>query len=75
MKTNNVLCDACGADITSTFNNVDYRLELRVERLPLRGDSCTDMYIVPPLDRDYHFCSKSCLTKWVVVGGKNNDVV
>lgn len=65
MKTVTILCDGCGSDITTTGNSVDYRLALLNERLPLRGNMCTDMMIYPPIKQDAYFCGVGCLKTWL----------
>lgn len=65
MEHHKVTCDHCGADLTSTGNSVDYRLVLDSERIPLRGSTCTDMMIYPPIDRAAHFCGTACLFRWL----------
>lgn len=66
MKTVELTCDGCGADIAYTGNAVGYRLALNVERLPVRsnGDAVTMMGVYPPLEADCHFCGLACLDAW-----------
>jgi hypothetical protein len=64
MKTTNVTCDGCGADLTTTGNCEDYRLGLIVESIPSRGGAVTAMAAYPPLERDAHFCGIRCLDHW-----------
>lgn len=60
-----ITCDGCGNDLTSTGNSIDYRLLLANERLPIRGTTCTDMMIYPPIEGDAHFCGLWCLHTWL----------
>lgn len=65
MKTVQVICDGCGADLTTRSNSVDYRLVLTSEDKPGRGfGAYTDMMIYPPLERAHHFCGLTCLDHW-----------
>lgn len=74
MRDDTIKCDHCGHDITSTGNSVDYRLHLEVQEKPHHGCTITDMYILPPLDRDYDFCGMNCLTKWIESKPKHNPI-
>lgn len=65
MSNKKITCDNCGADLTDTGNSVDYRLVLDNQRLPLRGDTCTDMMIHPPIKKAAHFCGTMCAFKWL----------
>lgn len=65
MKTEEVTCDGCGADLTTRTNSVDYRLVLASESKPGRGAGFyTDMMKYPPVKRTHHFCTLSCLDHW-----------
>ncbi|WP_027578518.1 hypothetical protein [Bradyrhizobium sp. Ai1a-2] len=64
MKTIEIKCDGCGADITSTGNCFDYRLALVVETRAVQGPSVTAMAVSLPLDRDHHYCGINCLDQW-----------
>ena len=64
-KTVQITCDACGHDLTTTSNTVDYRLVLGVENKPGYGTGAyTDMMISPPIDRTFYFCGIQCLDHW-----------
>lgn len=65
MRNIQVLCDGCQRDITETGNSVDYRLLLIADRLPISGNTVTDMMIYPPIKRDHHFCGLDCLKDWI----------
>lgn len=64
MKTVEIKCDGCGADLTSTGNCVDYRLSLENENIPTRGGFVTSMGAYPAIDRNCHFCDLRCLDLW-----------
>lgn len=61
-----VTCDACGRDLTSTGNNIDWRLALVPQRIPSRGGIVTDMMIPPAIEETAHFCEIACLEAWFV---------
>lgn len=70
-KDTKVICDACGYDLTTTGNAVDYRLVLGNEsKTPwfiaegISGGILTDMAIPPLVERAYYFCGMPCLAKW-----------
>ena len=65
-KTTKILCDTCGADITSTGNSVDWRIALINQHIPSRGGMVTDMWITPQLKDDVYFCNAGCLRAWIV---------
>lgn len=65
-RSTEVRCDACGHDLTTRSNSVDYRLVLDYESKPGYGSGVyTDMMIYPPIDREHHFCSMGCLARWI----------
>jgi hypothetical protein len=64
MKTVEIRCDGCGADLKYTGNCVDYRLALTNENIPSRGGFVMAMGISPALNRDCHFCGLTCLDTW-----------
>jgi hypothetical protein len=64
VKDNTITCDGCGADLTTSGNSIDFRLELKTARIPSGGGAVTDMLVEPELTQDYHFCRLSCLDKW-----------
>ena len=64
MKTLEIKCDACEADLTSTGNSIDWRLTLTPEQKPSRGGFVTDMMIYPAVEREHHFCGLPCLDYW-----------
>lgn len=63
-KTVEITCDACGNDLTSSANCVDYRLALVNERIPSAGGFVTAMCAYPAIERDVHFCNVNCLREW-----------
>lgn len=65
-KDGKVTCDACGHNLTTTGNWIDYRLALMNEPKPTQdGVALTEVHIAPIIERDYHFCGVPCLAKWV----------
>ena len=72
MRVNQVNCDGCELDITTTGNYEDWRLVLDCEPKTLwfiaegkQGGAVTDMALSPPVDRAYHFCGIGCLVHWL----------
>jgi hypothetical protein len=63
MKTE-CTCDACGKDLTTTGNCVDYRLIVGSENIPTVGGFVTAMGKYPPTDRTYYFCGLYCMDVW-----------
>lgn len=71
-ETSQVVCDACGNDLTYTGNSEDYYLVLSsASKLPWylregeRGGFVTDMAIAPPMAKTGHFCGHKCLEDWI----------
>ena len=64
-KTEKIICDQCGADLTSTGNSVDWRISVRSEQIPPRVGTVTYVVITPSLDQDAYFCNAECLVDWV----------
>jgi hypothetical protein len=62
---NIVACDECKNDISETYNSIDWRIYLGSERIPSREGVVTDMYIPPVFKNNLHFCSFSCLKKYI----------
>lgn len=69
-----VLCDGCGADLTTTGNSEDWRLALVSQaKMPwyiaegMRSGAVTDLAIAQPIQGDKHFCGLRCLRSWLVV--------
>lgn len=65
MKKVEVFCDNCGSDLTWTSNCEGWRLALINDPIPNKGGLVTSMNVYPHLDKNCHFCSTSCLQKWV----------
>ena len=62
MRDVKVTCDACGRDITSTWNCEGYRLVLRTESKSGCDDGIVTAMACPPeISRSYHFCGLHCL--------------
>lgn len=73
-----VICDGCGADISTTGNMEDFRLSLHTYSPPpwfsrepgRRGGALTCMAIRPAIDAEKHFCNTlECLRAWL--GGED----
>ena len=62
-----ITCDGCQKDITATGNCVDYRIAMKVERLPTKSGTgfVTAMMIYPPLKNDAYFCGINCVRIWM----------
>lgn len=59
-------CDNCNSDLTSTTNQIDYRLKLMDERIPSQNGMVTLMAMYPTLkDGSKHFCGLGCLKVWI----------
>jgi hypothetical protein len=68
MKKCEITCDSCKRNISFTGNSIDYRLALINEKIPSRGGAVSDMYMLPLIEDNAHFCGLGCLKKWI-----NND--
>jgi hypothetical protein len=71
MRTTEIKCDQCGADVTYTSNFVDYRIVLGSEgkshlREGKSGGVLTDVNIPDPFPKAHHFCNEECLAVWVI---------
>lgn len=64
MKTVEIKCDACGADLLYTGNCVGYRLVVQAENKSTHGGFVTSAMAYPAVDRPHHFCGLECLDKW-----------
>lgn len=62
---NKVTCDACEADLTTTTNCVDYRLEL--SNVPIRphDGAVTLANVYPHIEKNAAFCGLGCLSNWL----------
>ena len=60
-----ISCDGCGDDLTSTGNEVDYRLALESQRLPIHSNLVTQMGAYPAIKKNAYFCDLRCLRKWI----------
>lgn len=65
MERIDITCDACGRDLTTSGNSINYRLALRSENIPSSGPVVTDMMVYPAIERDAHFCRVECLREWL----------
>jgi hypothetical protein len=64
MQKTEVVCDACGRDLTTTSNCEDWRIALINQSIPPMPGIVTSMMIYPKLESDFHFCCWKCLKKW-----------
>lgn len=71
MKSRQITCDACGADLTYTGNCEDYYLVVSsASKAPWyskdggRGGFVTAMAKYPPVEREHDFCGLKCLDLW-----------
>jgi len=65
MKTERVICDNCGKDITETGAMPAYRLRLTAEQLEHNTKFVHAVLIYPPLPADLYFCNLQCLATWI----------
>ena len=71
MKTIEIMCDECGRDLTEIVGGVEYRLVWDSKKMDDKGFDIDEvkhfMTSVPFASREteHHFCSKSCLKKWL----------
>lgn len=65
MKKTTINCDNCQADLTYTYNCVDYRLHLDTQYKSSLGGAVTAMHIDPPISEPHHFCHLGCLKEWI----------
>lgn len=65
--TTQILCDACGEDLTYTGNSMDYNLLLASQSKAHYPGSyvVTDMAIPNPMPKAKHFCDLRCLKAWL----------
>ena len=69
MRQEQVTCDSCGRDLTTTGNAVGYRLVLAsqpIPSIPSSSGTVTLVHVNPIIDREKHFCSTKCLAAWVI---------
>jgi hypothetical protein len=67
-------CDSCNKEITYDHGVNDYRILLRAERLEMGESLCRiDIFMLPPIERDYHFCDLGCLENWLKKKKNNNE--
>jgi hypothetical protein len=68
MLEQKVTCDNCNADLTNTGAMPRFRLRLSSEGLTHNSDMIYAVMVFPEIERDHHFCSKSCLREWLGEG-------
>lgn len=59
-----IICDACGKDLTSSAGVPKYRLHLTAESMSITGSSICSIFVQPCIDQDKHFCGLDCLERW-----------
>lgn len=64
-KQTKITCDACNADITSSFNHPTFRLVLHAESLPITSNWVHASLVHPPIEHDLYFCNLACLKAWI----------
>lgn len=65
MRTEQVTCDNCGRDLTTTTNCEAYRTVLQAERIPSTGGALTAMLDSPEPKRPHHFCGMHCVAAFI----------
>lgn len=58
-------CDCCHDDLNLSSGITKFRLTLSSVQCPHDNTPTMDMYIYPPIERNYHFCNLACLSKWL----------
>lgn len=66
VKTETVVCDFCGGDITTSGVAQDYRIVLMSEPKQHVGLSSKLVRIEPSFPKPLHFCGDRCLVRWAV---------
>ncbi len=59
-----IMCDSCNRDLTSCEQIMDFRLNVKCERIPMVSGIVIDVMIYPPIDRELNFCGIGCLNKY-----------
>lgn len=60
-----VTCNNCHKDLSTTTNSNGWRISLRSEEIPPHSGPVTDVYILPPIEEDLHFCGIGCLNVYL----------
>lgn len=63
-KSVKITRDACGADLTTSTNSVDWRLALVNEPIPPAGGNVTAAMKYRVIEGDRYFCGIPCLREW-----------
>jgi hypothetical protein len=63
--SNEIYCDGCRDNLSSSGNSIDYRLSLSVERIAPHEGPVTDVMRYRPIGQDCHFCGLKCLRNWL----------
>jgi len=64
MKKTEIICDACGRDLTDAGAMPTYRLALFPEAVPNSGGVICSVAVAPAISRPHHFCDLTCLDAW-----------
>jgi hypothetical protein len=59
-----ITCDHCGADLGQNDNVPRYYLHVRCCRRPTGLGPILDIFVIPPIADDLHFCGLYCLCQW-----------
>ena len=60
-----IKCDQCNEDLTCSKGATKYKLTLSCEKCPSDGPCVSLLLVLPPIERDYHFCGLKCLFLWI----------
>lgn len=63
--TNEVQCEWCGNDLTTSGPVTSYRINLRSITIPNEGGYCIDVLIYPQFEKPLNFCGKGCLRLFI----------
>jgi hypothetical protein len=69
MQRKQIICDACGADITTGKDRRDLHYVELITRMKDRPTGLSPQIsleiVDPPLERDHQFCNLRCLAAWL----------
>ncbi len=66
MKNMEYFCDWCNGDLNTSKGITKFRLTLSCKHLPHGPDGFViDVYVMSPINREYHFCGNKCLKNYV----------
>ena len=64
MREEKTFCDFCSSDLTCTDCLDRYILVVDAEKLSKTAAFVVDVYILPPIERQLHFCGSGCLREY-----------